>query len=184
MTAEPLPHFTFEEYLRLEQLGEGRHEWVAGQVHLMSGGSDRHTVTAQALFTRLSAASRARGCRIFHADRSLKTADASYYPDVFVVCGPRADRLFETDAELVIEVLSPSTETIDRREKASAYAGLPGLGVYVLADPETSRLHVGTREPDGTWSWVHHPPKGVVGLLDVDIDLADLWAEVDELAPL
>ena len=54
MTAEVLPFFSFEEYLRLDEVSEQRHEWVAGQVYLMSGGSDRHLATVQALFERIA----------------------------------------------------------------------------------------------------------------------------------
>ena len=43
------------------------------------------------------------------------------------MCGPAANRLYEADASLVVEVLSPSTQDTDRREKAAAYATLPGL---------------------------------------------------------
>ncbi|MFN0088894.1 MAG: Uma2 family endonuclease [Acidimicrobiales bacterium] len=45
-----------------------------------------------------------------------------YYPDVLLVCGPAAHRLYETDADVIVEVLSDSTEGVDRRETAEAYA--------------------------------------------------------------
>ena len=98
MTADALPFFSFEEYLRLDEVSEQRHEWVAGQVYVMAGGTDRHLATVQALFERLAPLARGKGCRPWMADRRLKTDHASYYPDLFVVCTPRADRLYETDA--------------------------------------------------------------------------------------
>jgi Uma2 family endonuclease len=56
-----------------------------------------------------------------------------YYPDVTVACGPQdLERVFLTDPKLVVEVLSPSTERTDRREKALNYREIPTLEEYVL----------------------------------------------------
>ena len=53
----------------------------------------------------------------------------------------------------------------------------------MLVEPELNRLRVGTPGGDDDWSWVHYSGAGTVQLLDEEVDLADLWAEVDELAP-
>lgn len=78
MTAEALPFFSFDEYLRLDEVSEQRYEWVAGQVYAMSGGSDRHLATVQALFERIAPLARGQGCRPWMADRRLRTDRASY----------------------------------------------------------------------------------------------------------
>ena len=183
MSASPLPTFTFEEYLRLDAVSDQRFEWVAGQVYAMAGGTDRHLATVQALFTRIAPLARAAGCRPWMADRRLRTEQASYYPDLFVVCGPRADRLFETDAAWVIEVLSPSTTSTDLREKAPAYASLAGIRRYVVVDPGTRTVRLGTPESDGRWSWAVLAANGVLDVMGGTLDLSEVWAEVDEVAP-
>jgi Uma2 family endonuclease len=59
--------------------------------------------------------------------------DVIYYPDVMVACGPEGeDPLVEDDSCLVVEVVSPSTETTDRREKLAAYKRMPGLRAYLI----------------------------------------------------
>ena len=51
-----------------------------------------------------------------------------YRPDVMVACGSEpADERIEVAPCLVIEVLSPSTEAIDRREKLLVYKGMSTL---------------------------------------------------------
>jgi Uma2 family endonuclease len=181
--AHALPTFTFDEYLRLDEVSEGRREWVAGQVHAMAGGTDRHLAVMQALFIRLAPMARRSGCRPWMADRRLRTSHASYYPDLLVVCGPRADPLFEASARLIIEVLSPSTTAIDLREKAAAYTGVPGITSYVVVDPDLRSVRVGTPSATADWSWVTYSAMGSLPLLDGQIDLTALWAEVDEVAP-
>ncbi len=63
----------------------------------------------------------------------VEEADTFYYPDVFVTCDARdTDPYVKRYPSLVIEVLSPSTEAVDRREKLLNYRKLPSLHEYVL----------------------------------------------------
>lgn len=95
---ESVPSFTFSEHLRLEQISERRHEWVAGTVDALSGGRERHALLSLILYRLLADTARRERCRAFHADRMIRTSDAAYYPDVMVVCGPAGNRRYETDA--------------------------------------------------------------------------------------
>ncbi|RIH89028.1 putative restriction endonuclease [Meiothermus luteus] len=56
---------------------------------------------------------------------------------------------FKRTARLVVEVLSDSTEAIDRGEKLLAYQKLPGLQAYVLASQLEKRLGIYRRMEDG-----------------------------------
>src|SRR3712207_6861743 len=48
--------------------------------------------------------------------------DVFYYPDIVVSCHPSGiERLYLRLPTLIFEVLSPSTESIDRREKKMSY---------------------------------------------------------------
>jgi len=67
MTA-PVPHgrhhYTYEEYLAYERDSELKHEFEAGEIFAMAGGSPRHS----ALASRISAAienTRPSGCTAF-----------------------------------------------------------------------------------------------------------------------
>ena len=53
---------------------------------------------------------------------------------------------------LIVEVLSPSTEGIDRREKMLAYRALPSLREYVLIYQDTRLIEVHRCDNDGAWS--------------------------------
>lgn len=103
----------------------------------MTGASVRHNVIALNLASALRNHLRGTPCRALMEGVKLRLRKerSIFYPDVMVTCEAR---LLELDAEaqiveeplLVIEVLSPSTEGIDRREKLRAYRTLPSLKEY------------------------------------------------------
>jgi Uma2 family endonuclease len=181
MTAEPvrLPSLTFVEYLKFEELHEERHEFVGGQVYVMTGGTQAHDLVVQALNARLYAHFRAKGCRTFVFNRKLKIGESVYYPDLFVTCSRTTHRQYETDAAWVVEVLSESTHRYDEREKAAAYALLPSLQGYLLVDPEWESVELGRHGPDG-WERFRYGPRSVLDLDGVQLDLGEIFAEVRE----
>lgn len=115
--SEAVAGTSFSDFLELERRGDQRHEYVGGRVYAMAGGTERHDLAAGLVYEALAARARAAGCRPFGGNRLVRTSasGASYYPDAVVVCRPAAGLHHEEDADLVIEVLSPSTEAVDRR---------------------------------------------------------------------
>ncbi len=154
--------FTPEEYLQLEVNSENRSEFYDGEIYLMSGGSLNHNQIVGNLFSVLREALRGTGCRAFQSDVRLLVERHTLftYPDILVVCDPirkmpgRSDTL--VDARLLIEVLSPSTESYDRGEKFRLYRGLPSLQEYVLVSQDTVRVECHHREAEGDWRWREH----------------------------
>ena len=142
-----------EEYLRLEEGATVRHEYVDGEVHALAGASLRHNRIVGNIHARLWAAARGGPSRVYVAAVRLRAAPTIvYYPDVMVACGPEGDDpLVEHAPCLVVEVLSPSTEHIDRREKALVYKALPGLRAYVVVHQALRRVERHWRDDDGTW---------------------------------
>jgi Uma2 family endonuclease len=170
---EAIAHISFKDFLAAETRSPVRHELVGGRVYAMAGGTERHDLTAQALWEALVPGARADGCRAFVGNRLLKTpSTATYYPDVMVVCGRAPDEHYETTATLIAEVLSPSTEGTDRREKAESYGRIDSLDTYVLVHPAFRRIEVASRDEAGQWRWsalgpgdVWYSPYG-----DIDVD--------------
>lgn len=172
---------SFETFLAAEREGTTRHEWVSGFAYAMAGGTERHDTMVEALRDVLGPGARQAGCRRFTGNRLVRTRSAAYYPDLLIVCGKAADVYYETDAALIVEVRSPSTADVDRREKAVAYATLPGLGLYLLVDAYYRRIDAGVRRGDG-WSWQTHGPGSVVLTPYGDIGLDALYDEVDAVS--
>jgi Uma2 family endonuclease len=151
--ARAMTVLTYEEYLELEERSDVKHEYVAGQIHAMSGVTKRHNVIAGNIFAELRAAARGTPCRLYVADVKLRAAaDVVYYPDVMVACGPEeGGPLVEEAPCLVVEVTSPSTERIDRGEKLLVYRRMESLRAYWIVDQGARHVDRHWREADGIW---------------------------------
>lgn len=156
---------------------------VGGRVYAMAGGSERHDLLAGSIYEWLAAGARAAGCRPFTSNRLVRTrGDNAYYPDVLVACGPAPHRLYQTNPALIVEVVSPSTAHVDKREKAVAYAEATSLRLLLLVDPDTRRIE-GAHPADGKIrDWALFGPGDVVGTDFGDIDVDALYDLVDRTA--
>ena len=164
----PLNFLTVEEYLKLEQDGEIRHEYVAGQVYAMAGSSREHNLIAGNIFALLRPHLRGGSCRAFVSDMKVEIKTSSqtdffYYPDVVVTCNPQdKERYFLSSPCLVIEILSPSTQATDKREKRINYQTIESLQEYVLISQNEMKVEVYRRDNNDNWT---------VETLDKDDDL-------------
>nr|MBA3793598.1 Uma2 family endonuclease [Rubrobacter sp.] len=105
----------------MEKTATVRHEYVAGEVYAMTGASRRHNRIAGNVYRRLADAAAGGPCRVYMETVKLRK-DIFYYPEVMVACGSEPENPYYEDAPcLVVEVVSPSTESTDRREKLAAY---------------------------------------------------------------
>ena len=131
---------TWADYLAIERNSPVRHEWIGGAMFAMAGGSRLHNLLSLRLASHLTDAGKPHGCETFMADMKVLTDEAAYYPDVMVVCDDLGnDEYFMETPCLIIEVSSPTTAEIDRREKWAAYSKIPSLRHYLLVS-QTERL--------------------------------------------
>lgn len=154
LVVQERPAIPIQEYLDGEQRSDVRHEYLAGQVFAMAGAGRTHNLIAGNAFAQLRAAIRGTTCQAFMADMKVRVDanDAFYYPDVAVTCqASDSDEYFLNAPCLVVEVLSPATEAIDRREKLMAYRTLPSLRYYLLVSQEKRQVECHTREADDRW---------------------------------
>lgn len=155
----PVNFFDVEEYLQFEESSEIRHEYLGGQIFAMSGGSKELNLIGGNIYSRLRSHSRGSSCSVFMADMKVKIElankanDIFYYPDVVVTCDSQdQDRFFFNYPCLIIEVLSPSTETTDKREKLVNYKTLESLQEYVLVSQDEIKVEVYRKDAQGNWS--------------------------------
>lgn len=136
-----------EDYLAFEEVSQVRHEYIGGEIHAMAGESVAHNTIALNIASALRGKLRGGPCRVFIENVKLRLEvareDIFYYPDVVVSCHPTGvDRLFVRLPTLVFEVLSPSTESIDRREKKMSYQQIATLDEYVIVAQERREVTI------------------------------------------
>jgi Uma2 family endonuclease len=193
MAANPERRYTLEEYLELDRTSEERLEFWDGEVFCMSGGSEAHVEIESNLVAFLKPQLRERGCRVFPAEMRIKVPSAPpyRYSDFSALCGKAefeeiggVDTL--VNPQLIIEVLSPSTEAYDRGDKFSHYTSIPTLREYLLVAqhrPHVTRL---LRQDDGTWnhSQVNDLESSVrLDSLDCELPLSEIYRDVNFDAP-
>ena len=177
------PRLTAQDYLAGELTSQIRHEYVDGEVYAMAGAGEPHNLIAGNVFAQLRHLVRGGPCRVFISDMKLhvKTWDAFYYPDVMVVCDASdSQTYFKQNPSLVVEVLSPSTESIDRREKRLAYRTLANLREYLLIAQDKPHVELYRRAANGNWQLAVLPEGAAVPLECVNASLAldDVYEDV------
>jgi Uma2 family endonuclease len=169
-------HYTYAEYLALEEEASTRHEYLDGEIYAMAGGTPDHAALAAALI-RAIGANLPPGCRVFTSDLRVRipATGLSTYPDAAVVCGrtQRAadDALAVVNPLVLVEVTSPSTEEYDRGEKLRHYKNLPSLREVVIASHREPHLALHRRE-EGGWSVITAERGGILELVSVGTRIA------------
>jgi len=177
-----------EEYLARERAAETRSEYYAGEMFAMAGGSRAHNLIAGNLFASLHQQLRRRPCTVYPSDMRVKVSESGLYtyPDVTAVCDPeqfedaRQDTLL--NPALVVEVLSPSTESYDRGRKAQNYRTVASLQEYLLITQDAYHVEQFVRQPDG--QWLFSEADGLDAVLPLpsigcELRLADVYEKVE-----
>jgi Uma2 family endonuclease len=175
-----------EEYLQGELCSEIRHEYVAGNVYAMSGGTLNHQRIA-GNFMRL-AGNQLIGSPCFPTGSDFKLLvplgggeEAFYYPDGMIICVPvPGDALFTDSPSVILEVFSPSTRRIDEVQKLRDYITIPTLQTYILAETDAPLLTLHRREGAGFRREILSGPDAILDLPEVGITipLAELYRDV------
>ncbi|MEQ6340478.1 MAG: Uma2 family endonuclease [Gammaproteobacteria bacterium] len=178
-----LSPLSIADYLEGELRSQVRHEYVAGRVFAMAGASETHNLIAGNLYTVLRAHLRGGGYRTFMSDMKVRVEkmQAFYYPDVLVTCDPDdIEQYHKSRPCLIIEVLSPATETIDRREKLLAYQVLDSLKEYVLVTQDRMQVEVYRRDgADGWWVDTYTGGEGVhLESVGLTLSIASVYEDV------
>jgi len=147
---EPAVHddfVTVEDYLAAEELSDVRHEYLGGMVYAMAGATRVHNQIAQNLVFHLRQHLKGGPCKLYMSDIrvnfAMKSDEYFYYPDLVITCDTRDTHpRFVRFPKVLIEVLSPGTERVDRREKLFAYITLESLEEYVLVGQEPREVTV------------------------------------------
>ena len=186
-------HMTVQEYFKLDYtVPNEKYEYQNGMVRLMSGGSSEHSLISGNMYVALSLNFRSGPCTVFNSDMRVQVAKGTYfYPDITLSCNV-ADRRRGTKAiqspRIVVEVLSPSTERVDRTTKLRAYQQCTTIQEIVLIDQFAPHVEVYRRheEIETEWSCSVYEEGEEVALhsVDVFISMDEVYHNIDFNEPL
>lgn len=177
------PLMSAEEYLAWEPTQEERYEYWDGEVVAMSGGTRNHNRITFNFSKLLDDALVDRPCEMYMADvkAQVQRGQKYFYPDVVVTCDDRDnDPQLVQFPSLIIEVLSPSTEAIDRGTKFAKYRQFSTLKEYVLVQVEQPGIEVFRRNEKGQWVLSEYSLGDSLKLesVNVEIAIADLYRQI------
>ncbi|MEO0885922.1 MAG: Uma2 family endonuclease [Cyanobacteria bacterium J06648_10] len=177
MIASPQPHYmSADEYLAWESRQDIRHEYCDGEVFAMTGGTKGHNRLAINLLNKLLDRVDADGCEINTSDVKVMVREGrSYrYPDLIVSCDER-DKIeaeFYQFPKLIVEVLLPSTEVLDRDKKFQEYIEIPTLEEYILINTERMQVECFRRGEGRMWLYSAYKPGEVIPIESVGVEIA------------
>jgi Uma2 family endonuclease len=150
MGALPLKEdYTYADYLEWDLKEGERYEIIDGVPYAMAAPSIKHQRIAGRIYSELSGFLKGKPCEAFIAPLDVclfgkGNFDKNYVqPDVFVVCDKSKieERRCNGAPDLVVEVLSPSTEVNDFFCKLNKYRQA-GVREYWIVDPRTGIIQV------------------------------------------
>jgi len=181
---------TVEEYLVFEEKSKRKHEFMDGEIFQMAGVKRNHSLIGSNVTTELNIELREKPCEVHGSDIKVLIREGHYvYPDVSVVCDEiDFDKNSTTllNPLVIFEVLSKSTESRDRGEKAEDYFKLESLRDYVMIAQNRVRVEHYSRIGGGKWTFEALESLDDVLILDsinCKIKLKNIYSKV-ELKPL
>lgn len=176
-----------DEFLEWESQQPTKYELIDNRIYPLTGASRSHNFISVKLATALDRRLSGRGCEVYTSAMRMQVHDAGTYtyPDVVVACAePRLRQYVTQDTllnpTLLFEILSPSTELIDRNQKYKQYLQIPSLtGYFLVAQTKPliqSYLRIGE-------DWMYRAASGleatlVIKALDCEIPLSEIYQQM------
>lgn len=191
MATHPNPILSVRQYMEMLQKSDVRYEYWDGEVVAMAGGSIPHGLIASNIIGALWGQLRGKDCKAFGSDLLVKEEERPryFFPDVVIHCkGGRVDPSFPNavlEPIVVFEVLSPSTEHVDRTKKFESYSRIRSLRHLVLVSQNQKLVeHFHRTSSDDVWLAKHLFEDGhelVLAHVECRLKVAEIYEGVDEI---
>jgi Uma2 family endonuclease len=169
MASHAPQRMTLAAFLEWDDGTDRRYQLVDGVLLMMAPATEAHGELAAALAIQIGPRLK-RPCRaISEAGITVPDRSDTYYvADLAVTCAPREPgRRIVAEPVLIVEVLSPSTELIDRLRKLADYRTLPSVREILVVFPDERRVEVQRRTAEG-WQ-----VEDLIGKAEVHISCCD-----------
>ena len=162
---------SLDEFLAWEREQPERHEFDGLAIIAITGASMAHVKITMNLAFALREGLRGTGCRPFASDAKVIAGGSVRYPDIAFTCQPIADKDdVVPEPVLIIEVLSPSTERIDRGRKTLDYFATESVRQYAIVEQDERLVDLYTRNET---VWINEVITGdtVLNLSSIGVEL-------------
>jgi Uma2 family endonuclease len=179
---------TPKEYLELEGKADYKSEYDDGIITPMTGGTTDHNQIAGNFYIALSLGLKRQNFRVFFGDVRLwiPKIHSFKYPDVMIVAGKpeyydgRRDTV--TNPQVIIEVLSDSTEAFDLNEKFKLYQTIPTFQEYILISQNKVEIDQYLKTGNKRWSLYEYDTEDIelsLKSVELQIPILNIYDKVD-----
>jgi Uma2 family endonuclease len=176
-----------EDYFEFEFKAEGRHEFIGGNIQAMAYTSPEHGQVASNLGLALGTCLREKDCSVYIGDRMLFARGCGdvFYPDLLIVCGKhefyQASKNMKAtlNPSVVIEILSDSTEYLDKTTKTRCYKKISSLRQIVFVSQKEKHVRILEREGERWIDTEFYEENDVPRIGDCDVPLAEIYRKVE-----
>jgi len=181
---------THEEYFELLAKSDVKLEYYSGEILAMAGAQPVHNRICITLAAALEICLKSGSCTVLSSDQLIRTeaCDRYSFPDLVIICKkPLFERSTQgidalLNPEIVIEVLSESTEKYDRLEKFDCYKTISSFREYVLVSSKMKKVEVIKKLSEAEWLSHTYTEKDESVLIgECSILMADIYNKVNLL---
>ncbi len=181
-------YYTPEEYLELEETAEYKNEYLDGEIIPMVGGTTNHNKICLNFCRNFPLNINSQAYDIYMEGVRLWLPEYNFYtyPDVMVI---KDEPIYHgkgksnvTNPQIIIEVLSKSTQGYDRADKFKYYRSIPTFQEYILINQYSYTVEQYLKQSEEKWSIsFYEGENAILHLVSVDwqISLQDLYQRVD-----
>lgn len=173
-----------QDYLDAEAVSETKHEYIAGEIYEMPGGSYEHSQIMSKINFLLYLKLGGKKCIPHGSDLKIRIGAAIFYPDFSVVCG--APEFFDGRDDVIVnpvllgEVLSKSTENFDRGGKFARYRQIEPLKTYLTVAQDRPEVVLHERQ-ENRWvltEFTNLTDSVELVSLGISLSLAEIYEDV------
>ena len=184
--------YTLDEYFELEYKSEFKNEYHDGYIVPITSATENHGRIVSNMVFLLQNCLRNTECDVFASDRPVysKACNRVFYPDVMSVCGER--KYYEhsknvratINPSVLIEIISPSTQHIDRSIKLRCYRRFSSLKQYVTIEQDFIFIEIYEQDETGRWTAkIYDEENDKIQLDDCIISVKEIYHKVELIEP-
>lgn len=184
---------TFNQYFEQELTSDFKNEFVNGEIVAMAGASVKHNFIFKNCLISLELAiiKQNKPCFMIGSDQLLYVEECSsiYYPDLMMVCGKpdyyqhkKTGRMALLNPTVIVEIISNSTQFIDRITKWACYKTIPSLKEYILINQYDFAVEKYERKGEKEWLLTEKNKKeAIITINEIEISLNDIYKNTENL---
>ena len=184
---------SLEQYFEQELIAEFKHEFANGDVIDMEGASFKHNIIFKntLISLELTLNAQKKSCYMIGSDQLLYVdeCESIYYPDMMMICGDpdfykdlKTGRMAIKNPTVIVEILSNSTQYIDRITKWACYKTIPSLQEYILINQYAYTVEKLARK--GEKEWLLSEVNGLdakIQINEIEVSLNDVYKNTENL---